>query len=211
MKSSTLRSVSNISLAAILAACVSFTFFSVRHLEAASPQVSMCFVPGPTDCATVITKLIDAAKTRVVVQAYSFTSKPIAEALVAAHVRGVDVQAIQDGQESQDQYSILPKLIAAGIPCLVDRVHQIAHNKVMVIDGKIVVTGSFNFTFTADHRNAENVVVIRNPGVAKSYSENFLLHQKHAVGYTPGPAPTPSPSPSSAPAPARPADGGRGN
>lgn len=56
----------------------------------------------------------------------------------------------------------------------------IAHNKVMVIDGQTVVTGSFNFTKAAEENNAENLLIIRDLGLAKLYMENWERHRGHS-------------------------------
>jgi phosphatidylserine/phosphatidylglycerophosphate/cardiolipin synthase-like enzyme len=72
----------------------------------------------------------------------------------------------------------------AGIPTWVDGAHSIAHNKVMVIDGETVVTGSFNFTKAAEEHNAENLLVIhQTPELARLYADNWEVHRGHSVKY----------------------------
>src|SRR6185369_4528696 len=93
-------------------------------------------------------------------QAFSFTSSAIAKALVAAHRRGVAVEAILDASQVSDKYSSSRFLTNASVPTLIDGEHVIAHNKVMIIDDRIVITGSFNFTRAAEEKNAENLLVI---------------------------------------------------
>jgi phosphatidylserine/phosphatidylglycerophosphate/cardiolipin synthase-like enzyme len=84
------------------------------------------------------------------VQAYSFTSAPIANALVDAHKRGVNVQVILDKSQRTEKYSSADFVARAGIPTFIDAKHAIAHNKIMVIDGYEILTGSFNFTKAAE-------------------------------------------------------------
>ena len=120
---------------------------------------------------------IDSAKESLLVQAYEFTSYPIINAIIRANDRGVDGSIIldQDNDKAKrsGQESIAAHLVARGLFVLIDNRH-IAHNKVMVIDGKDVITGSFNFTVAAQERNAENVLFIRDsPMIAKAYSDNF--------------------------------------
>ena len=93
-------------------------------------------------------------------QAYSFTSAPIAKALVDAHKRGVTVLAMLDKSNETEKYSADTFLVNAGIQTLIDDQHAIAHNKVMVIDRATVITGSFNFTKAAEEKNAKNLLVI---------------------------------------------------
>jgi len=130
-----------------------------------------------------IVDAIGQAKQSVYVQAYSFTSAPIAKALVDAKARGVKIEAILDKSQRTERYSGATFLKNEGIPVYIDSAHAIAHNKVMVIDGQTVVTGSFNFTKSAEERNAENVLIIRDKGLARLYMENWERHREHSEGY----------------------------
>lgn len=130
--------------------------------------------------------IIDAigqAKESVYVQAFSFTSAPIAKALVDAAKRGVKVEAILDKSQRQATYTGATFLRNEGIPVYIDAAHAIAHNKVMIIDGVTVVTGSFNFTKAAEEKNAENLLVIKDKELARIYMENWERHQGHSEGY----------------------------
>jgi phosphatidylserine/phosphatidylglycerophosphate/cardiolipin synthase-like enzyme len=71
----------------------------------------------------------------------------------------------------------------AGIRTLIDGKHPIAHNKIMVIDGQTVITGSFNFTKAAEEGNAENLLVIRDATLAAKYTENWNVHSAHSDPY----------------------------
>jgi phosphatidylserine/phosphatidylglycerophosphate/cardiolipin synthase-like enzyme len=129
---------------------------------------------------------LDGAKKQVLVQAYSFTSAPIARALVDAKHRGVDVQVILDKSQRGARYSSATFLANEGVPTYIDPVHKIAHNKVMVIDGQTVITGSFNFTKSAEEGNAENLLVINNaPRLAQRYAQNWQDHLGHSEPYLP--------------------------
>jgi phosphatidylserine/phosphatidylglycerophosphate/cardiolipin synthase-like enzyme len=135
-------------------------------------KVTPCFVPGH-DCQQQIIDVIDAARHDLLIQAYSFTSAPIAQALVRAERRGVKVTAILDKSQRSERYSGARFLINAGIPVWIDDRPAIAHNKVIVADERITVTGSFNFTKAAQERNAENIVVIDDPRIAAAYRQNI--------------------------------------
>ena len=126
---------------------------------------------------------LNQATNSVLVQAYSFTSAPIAEALVDAHRRGVKVQVILDHSQRTEKYSEADFLKHSGIPTLIDAQHAIAHNKVMILDDAIVLTGSFNFTKAAEEHNAENLLVINDPVLAKQYIENWHAHEQHSELY----------------------------
>lgn len=116
-------------------------------------------------------------------QAYSFTNQPIVKALVEANKRGVDVFVILDKSNKTDKYSVADLLDHYGIDTYIDSKEAIAHNKVMILDKEVVITGSYNFTNAAENRNAENVLVIRSQHLADAYFENWAVHQKHSVPY----------------------------
>jgi phosphatidylserine/phosphatidylglycerophosphate/cardiolipin synthase-like enzyme len=146
--------------------------------------VSVYFFPdgGATQA---IVREIDHATLDVRVQAYSFTSAPIAKALVDAHKRGVSVEVILDKSQRTEKYSGATFLANSRIPVYIDAAHAIAHNKVIIIDRQTVITGSFNFTKAAEEWNAENLLVIRSRELAKIYAENWQRHREHSEPYGP--------------------------
>jgi hypothetical protein len=145
-------------------------------------QIEVYFSPKG-GCTAAIVKEIDAAKASIFVQAYSFTSAPIAKALTDAHKRKLKVEVILDKSQVTDKYSEADFLNNADIPTRIDSLHAIAHNKLMVIDGQVVITGSFNFTKAAEESNAENVLVIRDKALAEKYLANWEKHAEHSGRY----------------------------
>ena len=132
-----------------------------------------CFTPGQ-DCTSVIVQTIDTAKTELLVQAYGFTTLQIAQAIVRAKTRGAKVLVVLDKSNETSNDTGAQLLKENGIDIKVDSTVTIAHNKVMVIDQNTVITGSFNFTESAQKRNAENVLIISgNPALAAQYRKNF--------------------------------------
>ena len=131
-------------------------------------------------CTDAINKALGQARQEILVQAYSFTSAPIAKALLEAHKRGVKVQVILDKSQKTQKYSSATFLKNSRIPTFIDDKHAIAHNKIMIIDREIVITGSFNFTKAAEEKNAENLLIIRDKGLAKVYIENWEKHKGHS-------------------------------
>ena len=139
---------------------------------------------SPNHGATrAVVEALAAAKATVLVQAYSFTSAPIAKALVEAHARGVDVQVILDRKKMGSNYSSADFVAHARIVTVIDGAHASAHNKVMVIDGETIITGSFNFTTAAEQRNAENLLVIHDRALAAQYAANWQAHAAHSARY----------------------------
>lgn len=136
------------------------------------PVIHACFTP-PQNCLRQITEEILHAKKSVLVQAYSFSSEPIAKALVAAKKKGVDIKIILDKRQRKLYYSQFKLFQNAGIPVWFDTLRGIAHNKIMIIDGSHIITGSYNFTDAAENKNAENVVFIADPTLAQRYTDNW--------------------------------------
>jgi len=134
-------------------------------------------------CTDAIVHTLADARSRILVQAYSFTSKPIAEALLDAHKRGVDVHIILDKSQRKERYSEADFFAHMGISTLIDPVHAIAHNKIMIIDDDTVVTGSFNFTRAAEIHNAENLLILHNTELAALYKKNWEYHLSHSDPY----------------------------
>jgi phosphatidylserine/phosphatidylglycerophosphate/cardiolipin synthase-like enzyme len=137
----------------------------------------------------LIIAAIDAAHRQVLMQAYTLTHRRIADALVRAHQRGVEVGVIADREQAGANPAVVRDIARAGIPLLVDAQHAAAHNKIIIIDAGYadcaVITGSFNFTYAAQHRNAENALVLRgNPPLCDAYFKNWRRHQLHAHALT---------------------------
>jgi phosphatidylserine/phosphatidylglycerophosphate/cardiolipin synthase-like enzyme len=146
-------------------------------------DIACYFSPGG-GCTEAVVNEIRQARQQIFVQAYSFTSVPIANALVEAHNRGVAVYIVLDKSQKTEQYSGADFVAHAGIPTLIDSAHAIAHNKVMLIDHQTLITGSFNFTTSAEKSNAENLLIIRGrPDLYQAYENNFRHHYEHSQPY----------------------------
>ena len=181
---------------ALLAAAPALLLASAAVARESAPPakatLEALFTPGdPIDARLVA--LIDGAKREVLVQAFSFTSRRIAKALVAAHARGVRVEIVADRAQTLELAgSAVPGLARDGVPVWLDGNFISAHNKVIVVDaespGATVVTGSYNYTSAAQYRNAENVLIVRNdPPLAAQYRANLLALRARAERYTPPP------------------------
>jgi phosphatidylserine/phosphatidylglycerophosphate/cardiolipin synthase-like enzyme len=183
----------------LLAAAAAQALLAALHWAGRDPVTAAHFSPRGGCTAALVAELA-AARAEVLVQAYSFTCPDIAAALVAAARRGVRVEVLLDRSNEAEAYSELGDLERHGLAVWVDAAHAIAHNKVVVIDARTVVTGSFNFTRQAEHENAENLLVLRDHrGLAARYRANFYAHKEHS--HPPGtgrPAAHPRPAPHAA-------------
>jgi phosphatidylserine/phosphatidylglycerophosphate/cardiolipin synthase-like enzyme len=142
----------------------------------------VCFSPN-CGCTRAIVGQIDNAKSEILIQAYSFTSVPIAKALVNAHKKGIHVEIILDKSNRSKKYSAGDFTAHMGVTTYIDSQHAIAHNKIIIIDRETVITGSFNFTKAAEEKNAENLLIIKNMKLAEIYIENWNKHKNHSDTY----------------------------
>jgi phosphatidylserine/phosphatidylglycerophosphate/cardiolipin synthase-like enzyme len=147
------------------------------------PTWEVYFSPNG-ECTHAIIRELTKAHNTVLVQAYSFTAAPIAKALLEAHKRGVRVEVILDKSQRTQSYSSATFLFNVGIPVKIDAQHSIAHNKVIIIDGETVITGSFNFTKAAEEKNAENLLIMHDRRLALLYTKNWKEHADHSEVYT---------------------------
>ena len=141
-----------------------------------APPIEVHFSPKG-GCLEAIVGLVDGAKRSVRVQAYSFTSPPIIEALVAAKRRGVAVEVLLD--RSNRGAAPVDALQAAGVSVTIDASHPIAHAKVVLVDDEAVEFGSYNYTRQAE-RNAEDCAIVRDRAVAAAFLGAWREHRAHA-------------------------------
>lgn len=129
------------------------------------------------------------AKTSIKVAAFHFSKNPIADALLKAHHRGVEVAVVLDhshlykdrSKPSNRKPSATLKFLSAnGIKVSVDTQHRTMHNKHLVIDGQVVISGSYNFNDKAERKNAENLLVIHSKSLAQQYEANWQIHNAHS-------------------------------
>lgn len=156
--------------------------------HAAQGTVEVLFSPHD-DAEAAMLRVLRGARHSVHVQAFLFTSRTLAAALIEARARGVQVEVLADGEQTmRGENSQIPLLVAAGIPVALEVRYAAAHNKIMLVDaaqaGGAVITGSYNFTYSARMRNAENVVILRgNQPVLRAYLDNWKRHRAEAQPY----------------------------
>ena len=153
-------------------------------MSASTEPIQVYFSPNG-GCTDAIVREINRAKDIIRIQAYAFTSQPIAKAIIEAKKRGVKIEAVLDKSNRTAKYSAATFLMNQGVEVLIDDKHAIAHNKIILIDDKMIITGSFNFSRAAEESNAENLLVIRDqPRLMAKYLESFRTHRDHSEVYT---------------------------
>lgn len=149
-------------------------------------EIELAFSPRD-DTEKVVIGLIRSARKTLEVHAYAFTSRNIADAMVAAQRRGVRVEVLADAQMNRrEKGNAIGRLLAAGVPVAFETRYNAAHNKVIIVDAEgprcALLTGSYNFTWSANNRNAENLLIVRDHcALARAYRANWLRHRKDAT------------------------------
>lgn len=153
-----------------------------------APQCYVHFSPKGGATAAIVDR-INKAEKEINLLAYNFASAEIADAIIAASRRiGADGKPVKinlliDAKQTTANGNKLGYVKSNGVPVYLDKKHAISHNKVIIIDGVWVHTGSFNFSANAENRNAENSVWCKGAEMAKIYNANFVSHQEHAVAF----------------------------
>ena len=152
----------------------------------AAGTVEVYFTPWD-DAQAALVAAIEQARQQVLVQAFVLSSRTIAASLIQAYRRGVDVRVLADQRQHTDvEGSQLVRLVQAGIPVWLETRYRSAHNKIMLIDVRtlqpVIITGSYNYSWGAQHMNAENLLLIRgNAALASRFESNWLRHQSEAT------------------------------
>lgn len=154
---------------------------SVRN----SSEVGIYFSPHG-GCESAIVEEVNNAKFEILIAMYYFTDKKIADAVCTAKKRGVAVEVVLDKSQKKGRGSKVSMLRENNIPARYDTRNGLMHNKFAVIDDRTVITGSFNWTKSAEQRNRENLIIIKNPEVASVYETEFQKLWKSSVDITGG-------------------------
>ncbi len=129
---------------------------------------------SPTE--PISSRLVDwigRARSRVDVLAFSFTDDAVGDALIARHQAGVPVRVVFERRNAAGIGSEYGRLQNAGLDVLKDGNCYTMHHKVIIIDERVVITGSYNFTSRAEELNDENLMIIESPAIARAYTAEF--------------------------------------
>jgi phosphatidylserine/phosphatidylglycerophosphate/cardiolipin synthase-like enzyme len=170
-----------------------FLFIMIACTPCSPARASDVILPGNTTaqvyfspkggCTDAVLKMMAAAQSEILVQAFSFGSPALTDALLQAHSRGVKVALILDSSERMEGLTPAVILSNAGIPVYLDGKHALANNRVIIFDRRTVMTGSFNFNKASEEMNAENLLVLESKGVSALYRDNWMLHRQHSEPY----------------------------
>ncbi len=136
----------------------------------ASAQAVFCPSSG---CVDIPVSVVDASRSRVWVAMYSFTNDSLADALIRAHHRGVDVRVIVEKTQAGSQYSQHERLLSEGVPVVIDTNPSSMHHKFAVVDESILLNGSMNWTGNGVEKNNENMMVLNSVELNTAFANEF--------------------------------------
>lgn len=160
-------------------------FLGLPLTSYSAPGVQVGFSPEGS-ARELVLQVINQAHTSIQMIGYSFQAADIAQALVNAHARGVNVRIVIDKKRNRANASkkAMQFITSNGIELRLDGHYHIQHDKTMIVDGKIVETGSFNFAPSAETENSENVVVLRDmPDVTRQFINHWQSRWEQGVAY----------------------------
>ena len=170
-----------------LAVSVGLTLASLMLASTPSYASKIQYGFSPEGSAeSLVIKVIDSSQQDIRMMCYSFTSPQIVTALINAKRRGVNIAIVadQNGNRGKSSGAAMNLVVNAGIALRVDGAYKIQHDKVIVVDGKTIETGSFNYTASAAHANSENVMVDwDDPEIARGYLDHWLSRWNQAKPY----------------------------
>jgi cardiolipin hydrolase len=130
------------------------------------------FSPGP-NCRIAIEQAMETALSELLICVFTISDDRLSDAIMAAHRSGLTVRVISDNDKMHDRGSDVEHLSQAGVDVRIDCSPEHMHHKFMVIDGHTVMTGSYNWTRSAETRNEENIIAVDDPLLATRFSEEF--------------------------------------
>ena len=143
-----------------------------KQEDVKTPENRCYFSPGD-DCENAIVSCIRNAKHSVKICVFTISENVISDAVVKAHKEGISVKIITDNDKLNDMGSDIRMLSKAGIRIRIDQSSSHMHHKFCVVDKEVLLTGSYNWTKSAADRNQENILVIEDPKMVKSYLSEF--------------------------------------
>lgn len=136
------------------------------------PKVQIYF-SKTDDCSKELALQIDKAKKTIYFATYSLTDRYIATALIKAKKRGLEVAGVTERQNAGGKGAMYKELLGGGVEIYLDGNSALMHHKVIIIDGYIVGTGSYNWTNNANDKNNENLIFLKGEEIADAYYKEF--------------------------------------
>jgi phosphatidylserine/phosphatidylglycerophosphate/cardiolipin synthase-like enzyme len=153
---------------------------STSVVNLAGYRIKTTFAPD-NDITGEVVQAIKDARQSIDILAFTFTSDRIGDALLAARKRGVKIRVVIESRNASGTGSEYKRFKTNKLDVRQDGNCYVMHDKVIIIDGHEVITGSFNWTRQAQEQNDENALFIDNDGLAQHYANEFTNIYAQAV------------------------------
>ena len=154
----------------------------LHQKDASAPNETVYFSPGE-DCLNGILSQIKLSHSSIEICLFTISDDRISDALIYKHHQGVRIRIITDNDKIFDQGSDIAKLATVGIPIKVDITDNHMHHKFALFDNKHTLTGSYNWTRSAERYNHENILITDSETVFKSFTKEFEILWHELVEY----------------------------
>lgn len=148
-------------------------FKNKYYCKIGTTDINIYFSPED-NIERIIIKRIKKAKNSIHFMAFSFTSDKIARELIRLRKKGIKISGVIEKTGAKSRYSEYNKLRLEDIDIRLDRNKKMMHHKVIVIDGRLLITGSYNFSKNANEKNDENIIIVDNKSIAEEYLKEFF-------------------------------------
>jgi len=145
----------------------------LANIENTNPRLIAVSFSRYEDTRSLLINWISRANKSIYVMVMCITADELADSLIDAYNRGINVTIIIDDMYKTSKGSDYEEILNAGIDIRSDNSWRLMHHKVMIIDGYIIVTGSYNWSASAEDKNWENIVILRSQSLANYYLEEF--------------------------------------
>ena len=166
---------------ALAAIAIAIAITSTAHGITADIQL---FFSPRGGCADAAVKAIAAATTSMDIMAYSISEPRITAAIKEAKARGIKCRMVVNPTQESPVESSANAIAQSGVETRTDTIERLMHTKAIIIDAKIVICGSFNFSTAAENENAEAMMIVTDETIAKRYTEHFNEHWNHSRPFT---------------------------
>ncbi len=151
-----------------------YIIISFCFIFPAVAEITPYFSPVNGGCEKPIIEHFEKAQDKIDIAVYAITNKNITEAIKKAYDRGVDVKVLTDASQAEYKLSTVRELYNYGLDVKVNSKHRLMHNKYVIFDDNVLITGSFNWTYSAAYKNSENCMVItQEPELIAKYIKDF--------------------------------------
>ncbi len=148
--------------------------FILLWMQTSAEAAMKAYFSPSLDCENQIIRLLNNSVDSVDIAVYTLTNRPIMRAIEKAHNRGVRVRVITDKKQADHYSSVATRLYQKDVPIKINTEFEIEHNKFAIFDGQTLITGSFNWTYSASNKNSENCLVITDePELISQYEKRF--------------------------------------